>query len=86
VVLRLSDYLRLPLVDTFDGGQPARRVPWLGSSFGTKALYFGAYDRTLDGELHPLIIDVNVVRALKTPVSCVAKYAESETGIEISDE
>jgi hypothetical protein len=70
----------------FDGDQPACRVPWLGSSFGTKTLYFGAYDHILDGELHPLIVDANVVRARKTPVSTVAKYAESETDVEISDE
>jgi hypothetical protein len=36
--------------------------------------------------LHPLIIDANAVRALKTPVPTVAKYAESETDVEISDE
>jgi hypothetical protein len=41
------------------------RIDWLGPAYGTKLLYFAAYDaRTAAGRTPPLILDSNVAQAI----------------------
>ena len=47
------------------GVRPSGYVPWLGSSFGTKVLYFGAYESLRAVQLRPLILDANVITGLR---------------------
>ena len=47
-----------------EGAAGQNRIPQLGPSFGTKVLYFGAYEKRDSGLLRPLIVDRNVIHAL----------------------
>jgi hypothetical protein len=47
------------------GVNPSGKISWLGSSFGTKVLYFGAFERIGTGQLRPLILDANVIVGLR---------------------
>ena len=40
------------------------QIPRLGSSFGTKVLYFGAFSKMAEHEIKPLILDSRVIKSL----------------------